>query len=48
MIFLDIPTWIGIITWLVLINLAVVVSAHLWLWFINKLSKQKGINHGKS
>jgi hypothetical protein len=39
MIFWDIPTWMGIITWLVLTNLAVVVSAHLWLWFANKLKE---------
>tara|TARA_R110002020_G_scaffold1912_6_gene8736 strand:- start:9196 stop:9330 length:135 start_codon:yes stop_codon:yes gene_type:complete len=42
MIFWDIPRWMLIATWLIGVNIAIVVIAHLWLWFINKL---KGNNN---
>jgi hypothetical protein len=38
MIFWDIPEWMLVITWLVGVNVAIVVIAHLWLWFATKIN----------
>ncbi len=47
MIFWDIPSWMLVITWFVTMNIAIVVIAHLWLWFITLFNEKRNKQYEK-